>query len=258
MVGLNHFAFSGERAWKLNAFTVALSGFLQLATSAPLAHTQPTTLITASSATLNGMAVANGLPTVGWFEWGILGSYNHLTSAQDLGSQLNVLRVTAAIQGLSLGAIYQCRLIASNSTGATYGPMLLFTTGSKVSVWGNDVYGQADVPSGLTNVCAITGGERHSLALRNDGTMIAWGDNTHGQLNLPNGLRDVVAIAGGRYHNLALGRNGYVWGWGDNSKFQSIPPSDLSNVVSVAAGDYHSVALTTDGRVVVWGDLLQR
>jgi alpha-tubulin suppressor-like RCC1 family protein len=56
----------------------------------------------------------------------------------------------------------------------------------------------------LTNVVAISEGYQHSIALKADGTMVAWGNNTYGQTNVPAGLSNVVAIAAGGYHNLAL------------------------------------------------------
>ena len=36
--------------------------------------------------------------------------------------------------------------------------------------------------SGLSDVTAIAGGGSHSLALKNDGTVMAWGANQNGQL----------------------------------------------------------------------------
>ena len=39
---------------------------------------------------------------------------------------------------------------------------------------GKNIYGQATVPAGLTGVAAIAAGN-HSLALKNDGTVVAWG-----------------------------------------------------------------------------------
>src|SRR3989442_7279525 len=55
-----------------------------------------------------------------------------------------------------------------------------------VAAWGYDwyvnggpnQYRPVQIPTGiLTNVVAITGGAGHSLALRQDGTVVAWGDN---------------------------------------------------------------------------------
>jgi hypothetical protein len=36
------------------------------------------------------------------------------------------------------------------------------------------------------------------------GTVVAWGDDSYGQTNVPAGLSSVVAIAAGTYHSLAL------------------------------------------------------
>ena len=57
---------------------------------------------------------------------------------------------------------------------------------------------------GLSNVVAIAGGYGHSLALKDDGTLVAWGGNWAHQSDLLAGLTNVVAIASGGYQNLAL------------------------------------------------------
>lgn len=44
----------------------------------------------------------------------------------------------------------------------------------------NTVY--RPVPLDLLNVTQLVGGDAHSLALINDGTVMAWGDNSFGQL----------------------------------------------------------------------------
>ena len=54
-----------------------------------------------------------------------------------------------------------------------------------------------DVPINLTNVTAITAGFEHTLALKDDGTVVAWGDNEHGQCDVPINLTNVTAIAAG-------------------------------------------------------------
>jgi len=78
-----------------------------------------------------------------------------------------------------------------------------------VVAWGcgNLDAGQCSVPSGLSGVSAIAGGESHSLALKGDGTVVAWGcgaGSDNGQCSVPSGLSGVTAIAAGTWHSLAL------------------------------------------------------
>jgi alpha-tubulin suppressor-like RCC1 family protein len=129
--------------------------------------------------------------------------------------------------------------------------------------FGDNTYGQLDVPNGLSNAIAVAAGGYFSLALRNNGTVVAWGDNAYGETNLPSRLTNVVAIAAGEYHGVALLANGSVtnWGWysdGDdpyypvtNRTYASAPPT--SNVVAVAAGDYQDLGILSNGTCVAWG-----
>jgi Regulator of chromosome condensation (RCC1) repeat/Chaperone of endosialidase len=123
-----------------------------------------------------------------------------------------------------------------------------------VTVWGDNFYGQRNVPAGLSNVVAVAAGGFHSLALKSDGTVVAWGVNGGGQSTVPAGLKDVVSIAGGGFHSLAARRDGTVVAWGYDNAGQASTPAGLSNVVAVAAGSAFSLALKSDGTVVAWGD----
>lgn len=122
-----------------------------------------------------------------------------------------------------------------------------------VVAWGQNTYGQASVPAGLSNVVAVAGGGQHSLALRSDGSVVAWGGNGYGQSNVPPGLSNVVAIAAGLLHSLALFSNGTLCAWGDNSVGQTNIPSGLSDVVGIAAGGRYGLTLRRDGTVAAWG-----
>jgi hypothetical protein len=126
-----------------------------------------------------------------------------------------------------------------------------------VSAWGDNYYGQTNVPTGLSKVVAIAAGSAHTLALKSDGTVVAWGSEMtpFGQSLVPVGLSNVVAIAGGEVVSLALKSDGTVTGWGAgfwNGVY--LPPTNLTQVVAIAAGLSLGAALSTDGTVAVWGD----
>jgi alpha-tubulin suppressor-like RCC1 family protein len=106
----------------------------------------------------------------------------------------------------------------------------------------------------LTNVVAVGGGSRHSVALLADGTVRVWGtNNSSGQLDVPTSLTNAVAIAIGTSHNLALRGDGTVVAWGSSGSAWAKIPAGLSNVMAIACGNAHSLALKRDGRVVAWG-----
>lgn len=79
---------------------------------------------------------------------------------------------------------------------------------------GNDVVGQCDVPFGLTNALQAAGAAGHSLALLNNGTVVAWGWNNYGQTTVPTNLTGVAMVTAGWYHSAALLTNGTVTTWG--------------------------------------------
>jgi alpha-tubulin suppressor-like RCC1 family protein len=118
-------------------------------------------------------------------------------------------------------------------------------------------------------------GGRHTLVLRNDGTVLAFGDDALGQLGVgataqsgmpvqASGMSSVTAVAAGGAHTLALRTDGSVWAWGDNSNGQlgvgtasvvdrPVQALGLSGITDLAAGFIHSVALKADGSVWAWG-----
>jgi hypothetical protein len=56
-----------------------------------------------------------------------------------------------------------------------------------------------------SGVTAIAAGGYHSVAWKNDGSVVAWGYNFSGQTNVPMAAQSgVAAIAAGGYHTVAL------------------------------------------------------
>ena len=161
-------------------------------------------------------------------EWGWDGGYGLKSTAESLSN------ITA------IAACWDC-LMGLNGDGS-------------VTVWGKSRHGETNVPPGLTDVVAISGGGFQCLALQRGGTVVAWGDNEYGQNNVPAGLSNVMAIADGADHCLALKADGTVVAWGADASGQANVPAGLSNVVAISGGNSHSLALENDGTVVAWGD----
>ncbi|MCX5977325.1 MAG: fibronectin type III domain-containing protein [Coprothermobacterota bacterium] len=127
------------------------------------------------------------------------------------------------------------------------------------------------------NVKALTTGEYHSLAQKEDSTVWAWGKNDHGQLGLGDTISrltpvqvtslgsNVAAMAAGGMHTLSLKDDGTVWAWGWNNNGQlglgdttdRLSPVQVtalgSNEVAVAVGWMHTITLKDDGTVWAWG-----
>ncbi|NHC13296.1 RCC1 domain-containing protein [Motilibacter deserti] len=154
------------------------------------------------------------------------------------------------------------------------------------SAWGQNAYaqlGDGTTTARKTPVTARLGGraaglaagDRHSLAVAEDGTVLAWGSNAYGQLGdgtvttrktpvRVGTLTDVVAVAAGAYASVALRADGTVWAWGRNTAGQlgdgtltnrrtPVRVPGLTDVRAIAAGDTFTLAVKTDGTVWAWG-----
>ncbi|MGW1116336.1 RCC1 domain-containing protein [Streptomyces tanashiensis] len=96
--------------------------------------------------------------------------------------------------------------------------------------------GNAICTTPLGKAVQVAGGDDHSIALLEDGSVVAWGANLSGQL--------------GDGTNTARTTPVKVCAVGETAPCASF----LKGVVAVAAGDVHSLALLTDGTVVSWGN----
>ena len=117
--------------------------------------------------------------------------------------------------------------------------------GDSARSWGYNYYGQlgsgttadSSTPapvSGLSGVVAVAAGERHSLAVLSNGTVVAWGLNNFGQLGNGNNTGPDACN-------------------GSPCSKKPIPVSGLSGVVAVTVGNNNSLALRSNGTVVAWG-----
>ena len=88
----------------------------------------------------------------------------------------------------------------------------------------------------LRNVVAVSAGERYSLALLKNGTVMAWGENAQGELGTgkTKGLETCID------KTIACSR-------------VPVPVAHLEGVSAIAAGGYDALALLESGEVVAWG-----
>lgn len=128
----------------------------------------------------------------------------------------------------------------------------------------------------LTGASAVSAGETHTCALREDGQVLCWGAGKHGQLGQGNssssyqplevtGLDDVVSIQAAWNFTCALRQDDdSVWCWGLNQFGQlgdgtttgrSLPGPvlGLGEVIALSSGRSHSCVLTEGGEVWCWG-----
>src|SRR6476620_4214429 len=111
--------------------------------------------------------------------------------------------------------------------------------------WSQIAVDPLQVP-GLSNVLAVSGGDRFTAMLKADGTVWTWGWNSFGQLGDGTftdrstpvqvvGLRNVVAIAARDYHTLAIKSDGSVWAWGSggNGELGNSDTKDKNTPVQV-------------------------
>ncbi len=108
------------------------------------------------------------------------------------------------------------------------------------------------IPPAGDDFVAISQGQSHGLALREDGTIAGWGCNGSGQIDVP-GDNDFVAVSAGELHSLALRSNGSPVAWGDNSFGQGTVPQGIGSVVAIDASGNYNVVLQSDGSLFAWG-----
>jgi alpha-tubulin suppressor-like RCC1 family protein len=140
-----------------------------------------------------------------------------------------------------------------------------------VWAWGGNYYGQfgngstcgvmfcgISTPTqtpGLSGVIAVAGGYKHSVVLKNDGTVWVAGDTNGNSFKKVSGLANIVSIAAGLGTSMALKSDGAVWIFANSASPAASVISGLSNIQSIQMGDGGgNYAVTPDGTMYAWGD----
>lgn len=190
---------------------------------------------------------------------------------------------------------YETRAVPAQVTSITgvvaisagYQHSLAVLQDGTVWAWGYNADGQVGdgttvsrtTPRQVTSISgrarAVAAGASHSMALLENGSVMAWGGNSDGQLGnglttlsktavMVSDLTGVAQLRAGAYHSLAIDETGSVWSWGAGSYGQlghgttgsrTTPGkiAGLANAVSVAGGQGHTLVAVANGTVYAFG-----
>jgi hypothetical protein len=129
----------GLEGWRELSELAGSTANLQLRTEytprPPEATTSTATEVSQTQATLNGAVNPEGTDTHYYFQYGTTADYGSSTGSIDSGSGVSTLSESAIVSGLQPGATYHYRLVASNSSGTSYGSDETFTLPAGVRVY---------------------------------------------------------------------------------------------------------------------------
>ncbi|KAL1512947.1 hypothetical protein ABEB36_002446 [Hypothenemus hampei] len=127
----------------------------------------------------------------------------------------------------------------------------------------------------LEDIISVASGQHHTLALRENGTVLGWGENKFGQLGVDSSVTNsfvpletfyhegLESVYAGWTHSAALTKNGEVFSWGRDTygqlgaereipfKPEKIP--SLNNIRQLSLGSEHNLAVTRDNKLYTWG-----
>ncbi len=200
----------------------------------PIVTTGSATSVGPTSATLGGTVNPNGRSTSWYVEYGVTTSYGSRTSSRNAGSGSGAVAVLTTVSGLTPGATYHFRLVASNSAGTRRGADVSFaTTGGPLAATGPVAFTTLSLFSakvtgtvngrGLPTQWWIEYGRTRSYGLRTRTRTVA------GSNDVPVAARLGGLKAGVRWHYRVVARSAAGTSTGIDASFGTPPrPRDAS------------------------------
>ena len=99
------------------------------------------------------------------------------------------------------------------------------------------------------DVALLSCGGQHCIAVNQEGELIAWGDNMYGQCDVPDVSGVVVDLAAGVVNSAAITDSGDLYIWGAYPTAELLPELD-GNAIAVESSSYGFVVLLDNGDAV--------
>jgi alpha-tubulin suppressor-like RCC1 family protein len=226
----------------------------------PTVTTEGASGIMAHTATVGATVNPNGADTHYYFEYGTVSTLYESDApalpGNDAGSGTTPVKVNVGVSGLAPYTTYYYRVVASNSTGTSYGTEQKFTT-----------LATGTFSAGAYHTCAL---------VSSGGSIDCWGYNYDGELGngttknistkpvAVSGITTATEVSAGGYHTCAL-LSGSIDCWGYNkfgelgtgtTKGSSTPVavSGITNAIEVSGGDFYTCALLSTKSIDCWGE----
>ena len=128
---------------------------------------------------------------------------------------------------------------------------IALTENGNVIAKGDNENGQCNVQD-WKNIISISANKDHSIGLKYDGTVVSTGyDSDAHKISLVNEWENVVAISSGYWETVGLKNDGTII---STDKKTNSSAKNWNDIIAISVGTHHVVALRADGSVVATGD----
>ncbi len=209
----------------------------------PLVSTNGASSVGPTSARLNGAVNPNGHATTVYFQFGTSTSYGTNTASRNAGSGTKAVGESFAVTGLSRGTTYDYRIVASNTSGTSFGANQSFTTQAPPSVQTQTA--ESVAVSSVTLVGAVDPGGLSTSWIFEYGTTTSYGTKTSPQ-NIGAGTSPVTVSApvsslapNTTYHYRLDASSSAGTSYGSDGSFTTAPALTLrANTDTVVTGGF--------------------